>query len=745
MTPEQRVRATLEFRGPDRYPVIHTPGSIGGRPDRVEALRALYAEFPGDFADSTAFSTVVDGRSGPDEACYREETDEWGCLWAFDDPILGGIVKGCPLADWAKLDGYEIPKAPLLDPVRREAYVDKLHRGKVGGYPLGGDANGALFERMQWVRGYESLLMDIAEGRPEVEVLADRILEEHMVPQIEQCLGLGAWFIGFTDDWGTQTGLMISPESWRRIFKPRYERLAALCHEHGAHIWMHSDGCISEIVPDLVEIGIDCLNPQFSCLDLQRLRERTFGRMTIMTDIDQQGVLSWGTPEQVRRAVRRAISLFGHPEGGLILRAFLQINVPLANCRAALEAFRDFGAIDRGGADGETLRLRHPVARQVVQRNDEQIGTIRLAGTCAVAADFVEARVVPAPGASGGATDWRRVPADGLPGEFRGEMEAPAGGWYDVQVRVTRAGRPIAETRVKRVGVGEVFVVAGQSNAANYGGDDGAGILKCEEDRAAAYGNGGWHPAGDPMPGATGEGGSPWCPLADMLVASLDLPVAIASVAVGGASMASWLPGGENHRRLEAVLDELGPHGVRAVLWHQGETDNGSGTTADEYYDGMKRIIESASESAGYPVRWCVAQASFVPVMHKPPPVLSQAVRDAQQRLWRDGLACQGPDTDDLVGPKYRRADQIHFSRAGLIAHGQRWFAMVWSQLFADRPMPRPDAAISGAIPRPEAIEAVNRADADLAWRCDALDKCVRPDERTIFRDARNRPRQRRQ
>lgn len=347
MTHAERVRKTLAFEKPDRYPVIHTPGSIGGTRERIRGLRALYREFPGDFADSREFKGVVDERASPDEPYYREETDEWGCLWAFDHPILGGIVKDYPLADWRTLDGYEIPKPPLLVPDGRREYLKHLEKQKTEHYPLNGNADGALFERMQWLRGYDALLMDIADAREEVEVLADRILDEHMIPQIEEALELGARWIGFTDDWGTQDALMIHPEAWRRIFKPRYERMASLCHKYGARIWMHSDGEITAIVPDVVEIGIDCLNPQFSCMDLHRLREMTWGRMTIMTDIDQQGVLTHGTPEQVKEEIRRVIRILGHPDGGLILRAFLQVNVPLANCRAALEAFRDYGQLTK--------------------------------------------------------------------------------------------------------------------------------------------------------------------------------------------------------------------------------------------------------------------------------------------------------------------------------------------------------------------------------------------------------------
>lgn len=343
----ERVRRTLTFQKPDRYPVVHTPGSIGGTKERIDTIRKLYAEFPGDFADSVAFAGLVDPRKSPDEPYHREDTDEWGVRWGFDDPIIGGIAQGHPLADWSKLDGYKIPRAPLLDPAKRGDYERSLADLRGKGYPLGGNADGALFERLQWLRGHENILMDIAEGRKEVEVLADRILDEHMLPQIRECLKMGAWFIGFTDDWGTQTDLMINPTAWRRIFKPRYARMVQLCHENNAFLWMHSCGATTSIIPDLVEIGMDCFNAQGGANPPEKLREIGWGKMTFMTDIDHQKTLMTGTPAQVREEIRKLIATIGHPDGGVILRAFLQTYIPLPNCRAALEAFRDFGGLGR--------------------------------------------------------------------------------------------------------------------------------------------------------------------------------------------------------------------------------------------------------------------------------------------------------------------------------------------------------------------------------------------------------------
>jgi hypothetical protein len=334
---------------------------------------------------------------------------------------------------------------------------------------------------------------------------------------------------------------------------------------------------------------------------------------------------------------------------------------------------------DNVTAPKHKMEVFTPAQWQVIQRDASGRGTVRVRVACQPAA-VVEARLVLMEKASGKATDWRVLRAGPGPGTYEGLITAQAGGWYRLEVRRREGERVLEETSLLHVGVGEVFVTAGQSNSSNYG----VPPLRPREDRVAAYGNGQWQPAADPMPGAKGEGGSPWCPLGDLLVRRLDVPVAFAAVGYHGVKAETWLPGGEAYPRLETALKELGPHGARAVLWHQGEADNGARTTSDQYYETMKRVIAASREAAGYPIPWFVARASYIPLRYTPPAEISEDVRGAQARLWQEGVAFQGPDTDDLRGPEYRCSDEIHMSERGLIVHGQRWFEQLMRQLFRD-------------------------------------------------------------
>lgn len=319
-----------------------------------------------------------------------------------------------------------------------------------------------------------------------------------------------------------------------------------------------------------------------------------------------------------------------------------------------------------------------PVKWQVVQRNAENRGMIRVHVRDVGNASAVDARVVLMPGASGRETAWRSLRQTGERGVYTGAVDAVAGGWYVLHVRAVRGGVVFAKASVEKVGVGEVFVTAGQSNSSNYGGTR----LRAKQDRVVAYGNGTWQPAADPMPGARGEGGSPWCPFGDLLVKYLNMPVAVAAVGYHGVKAEGWAPGGEAFPRMKKVLKALGPGGARAVLWHQGEADNTPETTEESYYATMKKVIDGSRAAAGYKIPWMVARASFCPARYNPPSELCQAVRAAQTRLWKEGIALQGPDTDDMTGRTYRCSDDIHMNEHGLVVHGTRWFEQVKKELF---------------------------------------------------------------
>jgi len=251
-------------------------------------------------------------------------------------------------------------------------------------------------------------------------------------------------------------------------------------------------------------------------------------------------------------------------------------------------------------------------------------------------------------GAAGGAP-----PAGGV-------MDVPEGGWYSLAVSAARRRR-----RLLTFGVGDVFVVAGQSNAAGHGDGfiaDRSGMVSVQTE------SGDWALADkpEPLPGAMAAG-SAWPMLGELLALSERVPIGFINVAVGGTSTEQWLPTGDLYPPLKRALSG---RRVRAVLWHQGESDAIGDSSTERTYQNMVTVIERSRADAGWRVPWYVALASRTP---STTPQQEQAVRAAQAALFRMGLALPGPDTDTYV-PASMRYDQLHFGQVGLVVHAILWF-----------------------------------------------------------------------
>jgi hypothetical protein len=286
---------------------------------------------------------------------------------------------------------------------------------------------------------------------------------------------------------------------------------------------------------------------------------------------------------------------------------------------------------------------------------------------------------------------------DAASGEFHGDLAAIPGGFYQVEIRLLASRKTTADAIVPHVGVGEVFVVSGQSNATNYGEVP----QKVQTGMVTTFNGTSWRIADDPQPGVQDNSskGSFIPPFGDALVRKYGVPIGIASVGHGSTSVRQWLPRGARMEQpptmpkyvitepdgtlesdgtlfngMMARIQQLGVHGFRALLWHQGESDAnqkpGHQISPEDYARMMELIIRESRQQAGWDFPWFVAEATY----HLPDDPSSEPIRAAQRSLWREGLALEGPDTDTLTGT-YRQngGTGVHFSDAGLKAHGLLW------------------------------------------------------------------------
>lgn len=324
-TPEfaARLRADLGMNGEGG----HNPHG-GGNPYDIERL-----------LDMDLLLTSV----GWANSYYRESgtyTDEWGVTFspvAYETPFgIGHYTEmtGFPLADNDALDRYTPP-----DPGRPELYRDAraLVERFGGEYWIVGVTVTTVFETAWALRGFERLLFDFVEDPDRAGRILDIPFRYHLAAA-KELVRLGVDMIWTGDDVGTQHGLLISPATWRRFLKPLMAKFFAELRAIRPDIVIayHSDGDIRPIIDDLVEIGLDVLNPvQPACMDPVALARRYGDRLSFWGTIDEQRTLPFGTPAEVAGEVRDRIETVGR-YGGLIVGPthHVQLDTPLENFHA---------------------------------------------------------------------------------------------------------------------------------------------------------------------------------------------------------------------------------------------------------------------------------------------------------------------------------------------------------------------------------------------------------------------------
>ncbi len=312
----------------------------------------------------------------------------------------------------------------------------------------------------------------------------------------------------------------------------------------------------------------------------------------------------------------------------------------------------------------QSEELLSPAEYQVFQRRDKYHGRVLVSGRAKCGSVVVKIAGKDLDRTPFTVTKTLRTdPAGG----FSAWVDCPAGGWYSLDIK-TPAGRTLA--RREHVGVGEVFVTAGQSNSTCCG----------EERQLQTYRMGtasdtlAWAPADDPVPGPQDhtDGGSLYPSFCDRLWEEFGVPVGVVPCGFGGTCLNDWEPGGDIFEVLASRIEKLGKGGFRAVLWHQGESDAYEPPASS--FGKMLRIIGESKTRAGWEFPWFTAMVSYQNAGEQR--VLQ--IRQAHRRLWQSGVSLQGPDTDVLTGSmRDGGGSGIHLSAAGLRAHGIMWATAV--------------------------------------------------------------------
>ena len=276
----------------------------------------------------------------------KENLSEWGFKWIRYDETMGqpeqAVVETWD--DFYKLDvpdPFDKHRFDQVGPVKDE-YGDRYY---IGSLVLTG------FTLMTFIRGYENTLEDLFHGRGKIADLADTVFgfEEEVIKQLPD-YGFDA--VSFYDDWGTQSGLMISPALWRDFFKPRYKKQFELARDNGLDVYFHCCGYFYDIIPDLIDIGVNLFNiSQPNLYDIEKLGRDFGGDVCFVCPVSYQTTSIKGTREEIYRDVRELVDNLGCYNGGLIgyIEEYNSIGLSDQNYKYCVDAFKEVGQYKKQG------------------------------------------------------------------------------------------------------------------------------------------------------------------------------------------------------------------------------------------------------------------------------------------------------------------------------------------------------------------------------------------------------------
>ena len=333
LTPKQRMRHALWRQPVDRLPVqTNFTGAIAAK--LAAHFHCTPAEL-GDHLDNHLLRVDVDHTQRLSDD-GRIAFDWWGAGWGTETE--GYWHAAAPLADDCDPDAFTWPDpeaSNLLDKATAAIAADAGRHFVVPNFGF------ALFERAWSLRGFDQFLMDLVCEPEAAAELLDRITAIQ-VALAKRFVGLGVDGGYFGDDYGAQKSLLFAPSVWRELIKPRLAQMFAVFRDADLPVILHSDGDIWPILPDLVDIGLTCLNPvQPEVLDHSRLY-REFGRdLSFYGGISTQTVLPVASPDAVRAATAACICDLAPDGSGLILGPShrMQSDIPVENILAMLGAF----------------------------------------------------------------------------------------------------------------------------------------------------------------------------------------------------------------------------------------------------------------------------------------------------------------------------------------------------------------------------------------------------------------------
>ena len=316
MSYEQDQIKSLRFESPE-----FIPASAGILPAAWMKYREKLEDIVDRYRGVVRVGKPAEGDYDAVGGTYREgkHTDEWGSVWSNICHGMESFVTGHPV------------------PSRQAVHHLKQPDRDVG-FP-----HGFMFLRLTYLRSFEACMIDFAEEPPELQMLIEAVLGYNLRQAALRMTDLGPEprLVHFGDDLGMQDALPMHPDVWRKHLIPCFRRIYQPFVEAGHYIYMHSDGHIWEIIPDLIDCGVRVINPQIRANGFDSLARTCKGKVCVDLDLDRQ-MFPFCTPDDIDAHIREAVETLGSPEGGLWLKAEISPDIPIENIEAILAALATY-------------------------------------------------------------------------------------------------------------------------------------------------------------------------------------------------------------------------------------------------------------------------------------------------------------------------------------------------------------------------------------------------------------------
>jgi len=337
MAPRDRLMAAINHQEvfPVPYEIWFLEG-IAERMDQHYGNKEWRSQWNPTFVSCSPVQ-LVNRRTLPDDP--TRQVDMFGGIWRIDGLADHLEQPGMPEADLSLL------RLPDLASLRNPSHLAQCRKQLAASPDRAAVASvwgSGLYETLWNLRGFEGSLFDAAGDEDFYGELITRVAQ-FVEAILDLALELPVDIINFGDDLGDQCGVTVGPDRWRRFYKPHWARFCSKAHAAGKKVFLHSCGSVASIMPDLIEVGIDILDPiqpEAAGMNPYELKRKYGDRITLCGGLGSQSTIPFGSPSSIRTEIFRLVHEVGHG-GGYILKPAKSIRneTPLENAIAVFEAF----------------------------------------------------------------------------------------------------------------------------------------------------------------------------------------------------------------------------------------------------------------------------------------------------------------------------------------------------------------------------------------------------------------------